>query len=432
MGDDWRATRAAALRAGLTRNVIDPWFPRSIDHNDGGFLSGFDHRWRPIGAQDRLLEFQARQTRTAARLGVALPADARWPEYVRHGMRYLDRVMRDHQHGGWFAQVDRGGQPQLGATKDAHGTAYVISCGVEAHKLTGDARPLEIAHQAFEWLETTLHDDDYGAYHGWATRQGKAILSKADLPPDLAHRTVDHLGHGIGLKDANVHSDLLEAFTLLAGVSTDTRVHLRLAEVYDVLTQHFISSAGAVHYLLLADLAPVPGLEHYGYPAQTGYRLPAAAKQLGRSVDQALALARRMLDHVLEWGWDADHGGFVEAGPAAEPRALGGVQLRLRKRPWWVQTEAAKLLLRLALVEPAPGRYRAHFDQLMDVLDREFVDQRHGGWEMKARSDWGRRQRWTGRDMPKSDNWKDASHEADFHLAAIRLLRNLEPDAPID
>ncbi len=432
MSLQWRSAHAAALRDGLTRNVIEPWFPRSVDQRDGGFLSGFDHQWRPYGEQDRLLEFQARQTRTAARLGAALPLEPSWREITGHGVRYLDGVMRDTADGGWFALATPGGQPSLGGTKHAHGTAYLISTGVEAFRLTGDQLPLLIAHEAFAWLEATLHDPEHGGYHGWATREGKVIRSKADLPADLSGRDHDHLGHGIGLKDANVHSDMLEALILLAAVSLEPLVMERLAEVYDILATTFVTPAGAVHYLIHADLTPVPGLERYGYPLQTGYRLFAAARLLGRDQDQVAATATRMLDHVIEFGWDGQRGGFVEAGPAAEPLTLAGTRLRVRKRPWWVQTEGIKLLLRICLSDGAPARYLTLFDSLMAVVAREFVDHRRGGWEMAARGDWPRRQRLPGRGLPKSDLWKDASHEADMHLVAIRLLRGLEPDAPID
>jgi mannobiose 2-epimerase len=432
MTEEWRLAHAAALRPGLTRNVIQAWFPRSIDRADGGFLSSFDHRWRPYGAQERLLEFQARQTRTAARLGVALPADETWPAVTRHGVRYLDQVMRDKVDGGWFALTTRGGQPLLGGTKHAHGTAYLISAGVEAFRLTGDALALAIAHDAFSWLERTLHDADYGGYHGWATRSGKVIRGTADLPADLRGNDHDHLGHGIGFKDANVHSDLLEALTLLAGVSDQPLVATRLAEVYDALLKHFITPSGAVHYLAHADLSPLPGTERYGYPLQSGHRLFAAAKVLGRSQAEAGSIAGRMLDHVLAFGWDAERGGFVEAGPAAEPLTLAGTRLRVRKRPWWVQTEGAKLLLQFVVDDSAPARYRATFDRLMEVLQREFIDRRRGGWEMSARADWPRRLRLPGRGLPKSDLWKDASHESDMYLTAIRMLRGLAPGTAID
>jgi mannobiose 2-epimerase len=431
-GQTWRSDLAVGLRAGLARNVIAPWFPRSIDRRDGGFLSGFDHRWRPYGRQDRMLEFQARQTRTAARLGMALPTDESWTGTVRHGLAYLDGVMRDATDGGWFALVDRGGQPLLGATKHAHGTAYLIACGAEAYRFTGNEQALAMARAAFGWLDTTLHDEEHGGYDGWATRDGKVIRSKVDLPPDLDGRNDDHLGHGIGLKDANVHSDLLEAFALLAAVSDDARVKQRLSEVFDVLTSAFCTAQGAVHYLVGPDLRPVPGIERYGYPLQTGFRLLAAGAQLGRPASEVMAMARRMLDHVLEWGWDERRGGFVEGGPATEPRAVGGTSLTIRKRPWWVQTEGTKLLLRMALDEPSPGVYHDHLMRLVRVIESDFVDARNGGWDMSARSDWTWRRRLPGRGLPKGDLWKDASHEADMHLAAIRMLRGLGPDEPID
>src|SRR5207244_2886099 len=40
------------LRAELeteARRLISCWFPRCVDHEHGGFLCDFDHRWRPKG-----------------------------------------------------------------------------------------------------------------------------------------------------------------------------------------------------------------------------------------------------------------------------------------------------------------------------------------------------------------------------------------------
>jgi hypothetical protein len=125
-------------------------------------------------------------------------------------------------------------------------------------------------------------------------------------------------------------------------------------------------------------------------------------------------------------------GGFVEAGPAAEPRTLAGTRLTLRNRPWWVQTEAAKLLLLVAVTEASPGRHHALFERLLAIIETEFVDRRRGGWQITARSDRPLRMRLPGRGMPKSDLWKDASHEADMYLATIRMLRGLPANSPID
>jgi mannobiose 2-epimerase len=354
---------------------------------------------------------------------MALPAESQWRDVVTHGLRYLDRIMRDRVDGGWFARVSRAGQPLEGGTKHAHGTAYLISCGAVVHALTGEALPLAIADDAFRWLESTLHDAEHGGYHGWATSDGKPILSVADLPARLAGESMDHMGHEVGLKDANVHSDLLDALTLLAGVSAEPLVAQRLAEVYEVLTSAFITPAGSVHYLVRPDLTPVAGPEQYGYPLQTGFRLHAAADLLGRDVADADALARKMLDHALEFGWDETRRGFVATRPA----------VGRRRRPWWVQTEGAKLLLSVALDRPTPGLYHDLFDVQLAVIDRDYVDHRRGGWEMAARSDQSRASRLApNSQLPKSDIWKDASHEADMYLAAIRMLRGLAANEAID
>jgi mannobiose 2-epimerase len=212
----------------------------------------------------------------------------------------------------------------------------------------------------------------------------------------------------------------------------DVRVIRRLAETYDILVKRLTTAAGAVHYLTEADFMPVPGIERYGYPLQAGHRLSAAAQVLGQSVGDAKALAKRMLDHALRWSWDERRGGFIEGGPAAEPRSLAGTRLSAPNRPWWVQAEGGELLLQVALDEPSSGRYHALFERLVGLIDSDYVDRRNGGWEITARSDWPLRTRLPGRAMPKCDMWKDVSHEADLHLAAIRMLRGLAPNAPID
>lgn len=39
----------AALKGGL----LEIWFPRCLDHENGGFLCDFDSQWRPAGKQPK-------------------------------------------------------------------------------------------------------------------------------------------------------------------------------------------------------------------------------------------------------------------------------------------------------------------------------------------------------------------------------------------
>ncbi|MGI8829338.1 MAG: hypothetical protein ACR2I5_06160, partial [Candidatus Limnocylindria bacterium] len=74
----WRAATADRLRRDLVGHVIGPWFPRSMDEQAGGFRCNLDRRWRATGDDSRTLEFEARQTRTVARLGLAFPGESVW------------------------------------------------------------------------------------------------------------------------------------------------------------------------------------------------------------------------------------------------------------------------------------------------------------------------------------------------------------------
>ena len=427
----WRDRLSERFLDDLSTNVIDLWYPACVDRLAGGFLCDFDYQWRPRGAQLRMLEFQARQTRTAARLGQAFPARGEFREIALHGLNYLREVMHDSVDGGWFWMVDRDGQPLAGGTKHAHGTAYLIDAGVEVHRLTGMAEAIDMSREAFGWLEQVLHDDVDGGYHGWATRDGRPILRPTDVPEVAGADLGEPLGHGVGLKDANVHSDVLEACTLLLEEWPQARVRTRLAETYELVTTDFGTAAGSMHYLAYPDMTPVPGIERYGYSLQTSFRLLAAADPIGIPRALATRQAAAFVEHAIERAWDEPRGGFIEAGPAADPKVLTGVALTVRKRPWWVQTEGAKALLLMALLVPEATLYRRMFERLVGVIDREFIDHRQGGWHSLARGDWGARRRLRRLAPPKGDLWKDASHEADMYLAAARMLLGLHPMEPL-
>ena len=50
-------------------------------------------------------------------------------------------------------------------------------------------------------------------------------------------------------------------------------------------------------------------------------------------------MARRLVDHALDWGWDGEHGGFYYKG-----EAFGGEAFDQHK-DWWTQAEGLNALL---------------------------------------------------------------------------------------
>jgi len=57
--DTFFASLKPVFREGL-RSLLDAWFLREVDTDNGGFSCNFDHRWRRRGPKDKMLESQAR------------------------------------------------------------------------------------------------------------------------------------------------------------------------------------------------------------------------------------------------------------------------------------------------------------------------------------------------------------------------------------
>ena len=51
---------AQEIEEALRMHVIDPWYPRSIDSEYGGYKCDFDYRWQPSGTQRKMIVSQAR------------------------------------------------------------------------------------------------------------------------------------------------------------------------------------------------------------------------------------------------------------------------------------------------------------------------------------------------------------------------------------
>ena len=59
----------AAIKGGL----LEIWFPRCLDRENGGFLCDFDSQWHPAGKQPKSIVFQGRMTWVASQGAMRYP-----------------------------------------------------------------------------------------------------------------------------------------------------------------------------------------------------------------------------------------------------------------------------------------------------------------------------------------------------------------------
>ena len=397
------------------------WFPRCVDNEYGGFLCDFDFRWRQAGSQPKMLEYQARQTRTAAQIATFAPVPADLREIAIQGFRYLKTQMWDSALGGWYRLLNRDGTLGESATKHGHGMSYAISACVACYELTKDAECIDLAKSAFAWLEEHAHDDRWGGYFVYYHRDGSPILSKDQDP--VLDRTNDPIGTPLGFKDANTTSDLLRGLADLYRVWPDPMLKERLIELLCIMRDRFVVSSGAMHMYMSPDWTPQPDFVRYGQVLHSANLMRIASDALFGAVDPSTErLAKSMIDAMLSAAWDCKKGGFHLAGSSFGPAQFDGVTVLIKDKRWWIQAEGLRALLPMARTYPTdPQDYATQFLRLWDYVKRYLIDKRHGGWFASGLDTNPNERR-----RPKANRWKDPSHEVEALLHCLGLLNSSE------
>jgi mannobiose 2-epimerase len=414
----------AAVEAALRRHVLDAWFPRCLDRVHGGFLCDFDRAWAPAGEHDKQIEFQARQTLLAATACERYSDMPILREAALHGFRCLRDTLWDREAGGWFHRVDRAGAPLESGTKHVHGFAYAIAACAAVFSATGDGRALDLARDGFAWLEHCAHDARHGGYVEFFDRSARPIVARGDHGWADA---LDTIGTPLGCKDANVVTDLLQSFNLLARAWPEPRVAERLAELRDIVVRRLMAPTGALHFLCLADWSPLPGLQRFGYAFQGAHRLLASSDRIG---DRASSLdaARRLLACAFDLGADPEHGGYFVAGPGSPAFAVDGVDMVVRRKPWWIQMEALSALVAMLGADPEFPGLRDRLADQWRYVTRHLFDERDGGTFTLALDDPADAAH--GADLGplpaawvnKGNVWKDGSHEGHALMTLAAFL----------
>jgi mannobiose 2-epimerase len=361
------------VRTELTRD----WYPRAVDNRRGGFHQRLARDWSLEPDENVFLVYQARMTWTAAAFAAYSPPQREeFLRYARHGIEFLDAVMRDKEFGGFHWELDPEGriQARRGDEKHVYGMAFVIYAAAKVHELTGDALSLKVARDAFDWLEQHAHDAKYGGYFEALRRDGTPILAwEPGAPP--AER-VDRVGVYYGFKSMNVHIHMMEALAELAKADRRPIMPQRLREVFLIVRDRVAVEPGALNLYLTRDWRAIPAHDSFGHDIETAYLLVETAAALGMPDDgKTWGVARLLVDHALDWGWDERHGGFYDKGESFAGTAFD------QKKVWWTQAEGLNALLLLHQKYGAhTDRYWKAFLKQWDFIEQHLLDPIHGGW----------------------------------------------------
>ena len=373
----------------LQVDILGPWFPRAMSEA-GGFDQMFDESWQRGETTERSIVYQARLTWVASQAALRYPREAPvWKERASHGAQFLAQ-MWDGENGGffWAMKRDEKGdyQPQRAGEKHVYGIAFAIYALSAAYQATGDNNALQLAQNAFYWLETHAHDARNGGYHEALTRAGKPIIASISDT-----QTSDVIGTRYGYKSMNSHIHLLEALSALHHVWPNTLLEKRLNETFFLVRDTIAVEPGALNQYFTPDWKALPERDSFGHDIETAYLLIEAAHELKNNEAKTGQIARALVDHTLAFGWDEERAGVYDTGGVFRtPRADEDT-----RKVWWTQAETlnALLLMHKRHGQETPRYWEAFVKQwnwIQQLSDRQnssrLVSRSRARWHAAGRS----------------------------------------------
>ncbi len=411
----------------LCKNLLDFYYPGIIDADSGGYITNLAFDGTPKPPHPKMIVSQARHLWTACKAAERYPQDARFRQAADHGFRYLRERMWDRQHGGFYFYLDLPWTDHsLSGYKKAYGEAFAIFALAAYVKLTGSADALALAQQAFVWFDDHCHDAHHGGYYEWITLDGISRAGagfRRDLfPADAVNAE---------WKDYNSSIHILEAFAELYAVWPDPLLRKRLEEMLVIIRDTITTEKGYMRLFFTSDWTAISyrdssraflmknlSYDHvsFGHDIETAYLLLEAEHTLGAGHDGKTRLvAKKMIDHTLDHGFDKNFSGIVDAGYYYSENAP--ITILRNDKVWWCQAEGLNALLLFAKLHPEEKRYRQAFLLLWDYVKTYFIDHRYGDWYIH-----GVDQNPAYRTERKAEAWKTAYHNGRSLMNAADLL----------
>jgi len=376
---------AAEMEKSIRTELLNKWYPQSIDSLYGGFLSTFTYNFLPTGPQDKMIVTQARHVWSNAIASRLYPGVVYYKECAKHGFAFLQNTMWDKTNGGFFTLVDRKGNVKDSTGKMTYGNAFGIYASAAWYRRSGDTNALRLAKNCFWWLEKHCHDSIYKGYYQDLLPDGTPVKRTAAIPSTSS----------IGYKDQNTSIHLLEAFTELYAVWPDPLLRERLEEMLWLIRDIITTKKGNLVLFLQPDWTPVSfqdsseavilqhrNLEHvsFGHDVETAYLMLEASHALGLKNDTAtMIVAKRMVDHALRNGWDNKTGGFYDEAYYFKHKK--NISIIRNSKNWWAQAEGLNTLLLMTDHFPNDTmHYFEKFKMMWRYIQTYLIDHIHGDW----------------------------------------------------
>ena len=334
----------------LLKDTIPFWFPRSFDHEHGGYLFMRDADGSLID-DDKAVWIQGRAVWTLSTLYNTVEKKQEWLEGAKLGYDFLNKNCFDTD-GRMFFHVTRDGQPIRKRRYFFSETFYVIACAAYA-KASGDE---EVANNARRIFGKCV---EYATIPGLLepkftnTRPSKGIGV-----PMIMMNTAQQLRDNIGDPRCD---------DLITGWIKEIETYFVKDDIECVMEQ-VAPDGSIIDHVDGRTLNP-------GHAIEGGWFILAEA--LHRNNDkQLIELGCKMIDYMWKRGWDNEHGGlFYFRDVYNKPVQEYWQDMKF----WWPHNETIIATL-LAYLLTKDEKYADMHRAVHEYSYRVFNDKEHGEW----------------------------------------------------
>ena len=409
---------------------LDLFYPLCLDTTLGGYNNHISYKWQLEDPQDKMIVSQARHIWSLSNAAIFYPERrGKYYGYATCGYKFLRDIMWDKQSGGFFNLVTRSGEPinEGGKIiKQAYGNAFAIYALAAYYKAFKDTSALGLAKRTFYWMEQHSYDSQYGGYFQFMQKDGTPFPDGYESTPP---------------KDQNSSIHIMEAFAELYGVWHDHLLKERLGSLLRIIRDTIVTRKGYMNLFFQRNWMPISyrdasrwermknlELDHvsFGHDIETAYLLLEASEKLGIHQDTVtLGIAKKMVDHTIQNGWDNDNGGIFDGGYYYKGEE-DKITIVKETKEFWAQAEAQNSLLMMSQLFPnEKSTYYAKFLAMWEYNKSYVIDNEYGGWY------------WSGLDKSpsakfrsKADIWKADYHSSRAMINCLRRLDNKKTEKP--
>lgn len=334
----------------LLKDTIPFWFPRSFDHEHGGFLFMRDADGSLID-DDKAVWIQGRAVWTLSTLYNTVEKKQEWLDGAKLGYEFLNKHCFDTD-GRMFFHVTREGQPIRKRRYFFSETFYVIACAAYA-KASGNEEAAENARRIFGKCV------EYATIPGLLEPKFTAIRpSKGIGVPMIMMNTAQQLRDNVGDPRCD---------DLITGWINDIEKFFVKDDIQCVMEQ-VAPDGSIIDHIDGRTLNP-------GHAIEGGWFILAEA--MHRNNDKRLVdLGCRMIDYMWERGWDHQYGGlFYFRDVYNKPVQEYWQDMKF----WWPHNETIIATL-MAYLITGNEKYADMHRLVNEYAYRVFNDKEHGEW----------------------------------------------------